>query len=380
MHATLAQRTGAPVQSSLQSACSSNVSKKIAKHHGACCLGRQHSRSAAAAPFINTGISTTVQRHSGVQRVVTCAVATTDGPSASRSSSKYSTSSSVEFDLACPICQTTPFKVRQASGQPAGDLHCPRCQRRFASSSTSVDLTLTSGVDQKVYQQRFWGGTEIFRNPLVSLAYERGWRQGFAWAGFPGVEKEAELALNFLQPAYGEVVIDMSCGSGLFSRRFLASGRFPGVIAADFSESMLREARQYFDQDASLDPEKYILLRADVARLPLTTGSVAAIHAGAAIHCWPNPQAALAEISRVLRPGGVFVASTFLTAAAPLGQALGSDALVRPLRGLEPTNGAYRWWEEDELKDLCASVGLQGFQRERSNRFIMFCVTKPFSS
>lgn len=38
--------------------------------------------------------------------------------------------------------------------------------------------------------------------------------------------------------------------------------------------------------------------------------AVAALHAGAAIHCWPNPSAALAEISRVLRPGGVFVAST----------------------------------------------------------------------
>lgn len=379
MQATFAQRTGGPLQCSLPISFHVSKNAKIS----ACCVSKQHSLNAAAgAPINKTGFYTTVHRQSGVQRVVTCAVATTDGPSASPrgtpSSSGYGASSPMEFDLACPICQTTPFKVRQVSGQPAGDLHCPRCQRRFASSSTSIDLTLTSGVDQKVYQQRFWGGTEIFRNPLVSLAYERGWRQGFAWAGFPGVEKEAQLALDFLQPAYGEAVVDMSCGSGLFSRKFLASGRFPGVIAADFSESMLREARQYFDQDTSLDPGKYVLLRADVARLPFTTGSVAAIHAGAAIHCWPNPQAALAEISRVLRPGGIFVASTFLTAAAPLGQALGSDALVRPLRGLEPTNGAYRWWEEDELKDLCASVGLQGFQRERSNRFIMFCVTKPF--
>ena len=363
----LAQRTGAPHQI-----------LKDAKHNNACCVARRHTTPVSgAAPFI-----TPHQRNSGVQRMVSCAAATTGGPSASYSSSasSFSANSGVEFDLACPICQTTSFKVRQAGGHPAGDLQCPRCQRRFASSSTSVDLTLTSGVDQKVYQQQFWGGTEIFRNPLVSLAYERGWRQGFAWAGFPGVDKESDLALDFLQPAYGEVIIDMSCGSGLFSRKFLASNRFPGVIAADFSESMLREARQYFDQDASLDPGRYVLVRADVARMPFTTGSVAAIHAGAAIHCWPNPQAALAEISRVLRPGGVFVASTFLTATAPLGQVLGNDALVRPLRGLEPTTGSYRWWEEDELKDLCASVGLIDFQRERSNRFIMFCVTKPSGS
>ena len=42
-------------------------------------------------------------------------------------------------------------------------------------------------------------------------------------------------------------------------------------------------------------------------------------------------QAALAEISRVLAPGGVFVASTFMDAGAPLGQIIGDEA-VRPLR------------------------------------------------
>lgn len=59
--------------------------------------------------------------------------------------------------------------------------------------------------------------------------------------------------------------------------------------------------------------------------------AVAALHAGAAIHCWPAPQAALAEISRVLRPGGLFVASTFLNMTAPLGQLVGNDDLVAPL-------------------------------------------------
>lgn len=53
-------------------------------------------------------------------------------------------------------------------------------------------------------------------------------------AGFPGVDKEYELAMDYLQPAQGEVLVDMSCGSGLFTRRFLASKRFAGVIAADF--------------------------------------------------------------------------------------------------------------------------------------------------
>ena len=37
----------------------------------------------------------------------------------------------------------------------------------------------------------------------------------------------------------------------------------------------------------------------------------------------------------------------------------------------------YQWWEEAELKELTAAMGLQDFRRHRSNRFIMFSVHKP---
>jgi len=177
----------------------------------------------------------------------------------------------------------------------------------------------------------------------------------------------------------------MSCGSGLFSRRFAKSGKFTGVVAADFSESMLQQARSYFKEDGTLGGRTPItLLRADVGRLPFKTGSISAMHAGAAIHCWPNPQAALAEISRVLKPGGVFVASTFMVASAPLGQAIGNDEIFRPFNQVDPTflaaRAQYKWWEEEELRDLCTAVGLEGFTRTRQWRFIMFCAKKPKES
>lgn len=43
----------------------------------------------------------------------------------------------------------------------------------------------------------------------------------------------------------------------------------------------------------------------------------------------------MVEISRVLRPGGVFVASTFLKTFSPLGELFGDDA-VRPLNQVQP--------------------------------------------
>ena len=67
----------------------------------------------------------------------------------------------------------------------------------------------------------------------------------------------------------------------LLYRRFAKSGKFSGVVAADFSETMLQQARSYFREDGTLGGSTPIaLLRADVARLPFATGSLAAIHAG----------------------------------------------------------------------------------------------------
>ena len=84
----------------------------------------------------------------------------------------------------------------------------------------------------------------------------------------------------------------------------------------------------------------------------------------------------MAEISRVLKPGGVLVASTFLTPLAPLGEIFGDD-LVRPLKRLERPSRTLRAWEEQELRDLAESVGLDDFKRNRMSRFIMFAVRKP---
>mmetsp|Transcript_5371 Transcript_5371/g.14464 ORF Transcript_5371/g.14464 Transcript_5371/m.14464 type:complete len:351 (-) Transcript_5371:679-1731(-) len=327
-----------------------------------------------------------VARHCSVRtRVATPVVAS---PTTTASPPEQQQKEEAPFKLVCPICLQEHFSL---PGMPSRSesLNCRRCSRSFDSSPSYVDLTLTSGLKPKVYNRREWGGTELFRSPLVSFVYERGWRQGFAWAGFPGEEKEFEMAMKYLEPvARNKVLVDMSCGSGLFSRRFARSGKFAGVIAADFSETMLQQARSFFQEDGTMsrnpsDPSSsgappILLLRADVGRLPFPTGSVAAIHAGAAIHCWPNPQAALAEISRVLAPGGIFVGTTFMVPSAPLGQVLGDD-LVRPLNQLDAPaiNNQYRWWEEAELRDLCTGVGLQDFARDRSWRFIMFSARKP---
>ncbi|KAH8508790.1 hypothetical protein H0E87_010797, partial [Populus deltoides] len=126
----------------------------------------------------------------------------------------------------------------------------------------------------------------------MSFLYERGWRQNFVWGGFPGPEKEFELMKGYLKPVLGRNILDASCGSGLFSRLFTKSGLFSLVMARDYSENMLQQCYEFIKQEENFPKENLILVRADIARLPFISGSLDAVHAGAAIHCWPSPSVA----------------------------------------------------------------------------------------
>lgn len=132
---------------------------------------------------------------------------------------------------------------------------------------------------------------DLFTSPSVSFAYERGWRQGFAAAGFPGADEEFELAREYFAPVIEKkrdsVVVDMSCATGLFTRRLTKSNEYSRVIACDYSDSMLTEARRRIraDPEIASSSTKLDLVRCDVAKIPMKTDSIDAFHAGAAMHC-----------------------------------------------------------------------------------------------
>ena len=120
-------------------------------------------------------------------------------------------------------------------------------------------------------------------------------------------------------------------------------------------------------------------VRADIARLPFPESSVDGVHAGAAIHCWPDSTTAVAEIARVLKPGATFCGTTFMNPQIPFfgedEQAIFDNA-VRGFSGTANAARGFRWWSKRELRDLCAECGLIDFKCEIRNQFIFFSAKK----
>lgn len=61
-----------------------------------------------------------------------------------------------------------------------------------------------------------------------------------------------QMAQEYFKDVQGGILVDVSCGSGLFSRKFAKSSVYSRVIALDFSENMLRQCYDFIKDDESI--------------------------------------------------------------------------------------------------------------------------------
>lgn len=114
-------------------------------------------------------------------------------------------------------------------------------------------------------------------NRLISLGLDRSWR------------KRTVRALELAPPSD---VVDLACGTGDLCRELTAAGH--RAVGVDFSANMLAAAK------AGPVP----LVRADAAALPLATGAADGLVCGFALRNFADLGVVLAEVARVVRPGG----------------------------------------------------------------------------
>lgn len=98
-------------------------------------------------------------------------------------------------------------------------------------------------------------------------------------------------------------IVDLGCGTGFFTN--ILASKYEHVYGVDLSKEMLEFAE-------SKSTYKIEWIEADAFKLPFEENSIDVIYSNLMIQ-WCNPLAdLLKEISRVLKPGGLFIFSTLV--------------------------------------------------------------------
>lgn len=129
----------------------------------------------------------------------------------------------------------------------------------------------------------------------------------------------------------GSRVLDLPCGGGV-ALRGLRSAQSVTYVAGDIAPEML--ARTHDAARARGVDHLVSLARVDAGALGFADASYDLVVSLTGLHCFPDPEAAVLEIGRVLRPGGVVVGSALLNDTGwrfePLRRAGRAGGLVGP--------------------------------------------------
>ncbi len=122
--------------------------------------------------------------------------------------------------------------------------------------------------------------------------------------------QKPEVVLGRIGMRPGMSVLELGCGPGTFTieaaRRVLPDGR---VVAVDIQPAMLARLRARAVQMGTSNLDIY---RADAYHLPVADSSVDLAYAVTVLAEIPDRPRALAELQRVLKPGGVLSVSELL--------------------------------------------------------------------
>jgi arsenite methyltransferase len=112
------------------------------------------------------------------------------------------------------------------------------------------------------------------------------------------------LPTQFAKIKKGDVVLDLGSGAG--NDCFVArheTGAEGKVIGVDFTPAMIDKARKNAE---TLGFHNVEFRQGDIENLPLTSNSVDVVVSNCVLNLVPDKNQAIAEISRVLKPGGHF--------------------------------------------------------------------------
>jgi SAM-dependent methyltransferase len=157
----------------------------------------------------------------------------------------------------------------------------------------------------------------------------------------------------------GTRVLDAGCGPGVVCG--LAAARGAAPTGVDVAPGMLAEARRRLPEVAFVE--------ADLVALPFASGSFDACVGGFVLNHLPAPEAAVAELARVLAPGGTLALSLWEPPArnrwlGVVAEALDEAGVAAPPE-LADGPDSYRFADRAEMLALLRGAGLRGARVQR---------------
>jgi SAM-dependent methyltransferase len=244
-------------------------------------------------------------------------------------------------------------------------LACARCQRRYALTDPGYLDLLQIDVDEPAPATP---AQRLMESELVARVYDRVWRPTFvrvfagrgaggSSGGFAGEFFIHKSALGLDERA--GPFLDLSCGPGTFARAMAAAAPGETIVGLDISRAMLEAAAQRLRGYGNA-----MLVRADAQKLPFGDGLFGGVNNAGALHVYDDPDAAFCEVFRVLRPGGVYVGSTFAESSRAVGR------LAARLTGI-------RRFDPSELRAWLSRIGFSEYEQVRLGDGFIFRARKP---
>ncbi len=161
--------------------------------------------------------------------------------------------------------------------------------------------------------------------------------------------------------ADGATILDVPCGGGV-ALRGLRPGQRASWIGVDVEPAMLRRARR---RAARFPAVRTRLIEGDMLALSLDDCTADLCLSYGGLHCLRDPAAALAEMTRCLRPGGRLVGSTFLAAGS------------RRQRMLLRADDFGRIGSGEDLRRWQRECGLTDISVDRDDGLAVFSARRP---
>jgi ubiquinone/menaquinone biosynthesis C-methylase UbiE len=146
--------------------------------------------------------------------------------------------------------------------------------------------------------------------PGVSKIYEGMVRPFFCRGATPtSIKKQLQDSRELAVQSEQDVILDIACGTGLFTRNLALAVPKGLVVGLDSSMKILQAAHAVAQENGI---NNVVFVRADVQAMPIQAEAFDSVNCCGALHLFLKPDLALANINHVLKNDKPFSCQTFI--------------------------------------------------------------------